>query len=152
MLKIKQLVPEGYCLKCRGCCRFSQEDSVWSPRLLKEETSRVSQIFIVADKSEGTFVCSHLNVSDNNCRVYGSRPFECQLYPFLLSSRENKKFLAVDLNCPFVKDNKDTEMFKAYCVQIADLMKSPAFSAVFKNNTQIFQPYAGVSEIAELEF
>jgi Fe-S-cluster containining protein len=152
MLKIKQLIPEGYCSKCRGCCRFSQKCSAWAPRLLKEEADRIGQISVLAYEPEGNFICSHLDVSDNNCRIYGSRPFECQLYPFLLSGRENKKFLAVDLNCAFVKDNRDTEAFKAYCVQITDLMRSPAFSAVLRNNPQMFQTYAGVFELAEIDF
>jgi Fe-S-cluster containining protein len=152
MIKIKQLIPQGYCLKCRGCCRFSKKHSVWEPRLLAEEKNNVGPIDLVADGQEGAFVCSLLNASDNNCRAYASRPFECRLYPFLLSLKENKKFLAIDLNCPFVKENKDTQAFKAYCAQIAALMKSPAFSEVLRNNPQMFQPYAGVSEITEMDF
>jgi Fe-S-cluster containining protein len=152
MLKIKQLIPEGYCLKCRGCCRFSQKSSAWSPRLLEEEKKEIGRISVLANEQEGTFICSHLNVQDNRCKIYSSRPFECRLYPFLLSLKENKKFLAIDLNCPFAKDNKDTEEFKAYCLQIADLMKSPGFSGVLRNNPQLFQPYTGVSEITEIDF
>ena len=32
-VSLKQFVPSEVCLKCNGCCRYKQADSVWRPKL-----------------------------------------------------------------------------------------------------------------------
>ena len=107
---IKQFVPQEFCLKCRSCCRFKETNSVWSPCLLDEEIQELvdregipaasisidRRIQTVADPGGDGFICPFLNNADNQCRIYNLRPFECQLYPFLINLRKDKVFLTVD--------------------------------------------------------
>lgn len=161
---IKQFVPQEFCLKCRGCCRFKEANSVWSPCLLDEETQGfldkegIPAISISADRriqpiatyDEKGFVCPLLNTADNKCRIYNLRPFECQLYPFLINLRKEKVLLTVDLNCPYVYEKIDTPLAKEYIIYLTAYLNSPKMLKVLKDNPQIIQAYEEVREITEL--
>ncbi len=161
---IEQILPQEVCLKCRGCCRFKKINSAWSPCLLDEEIQDlldkdIPGAFISADKKlllvqnpQGEdFVCPFLNIKDNKCKIYGLRPFECQLYPFLISLRQGKVILTLDLNCPYVnKHLKDTDVKKDTYSLIA-FLNSPACLKTLKDNPQIIQAYEEVMDIIELE-
>lgn len=162
---IKQLVPNDICLKCRQCCRFSAMDSVWLPCLLEEEMqdlldkkdlpavsiSLKRKIQPLPNPQGDGFICPFLDAQDNKCKIYNTRPFECQLYPFLISIRGKKVILTVDLNCPFVKDNLRTKEFKEYAEYLAQFFNSAAQLKILKNNPQIIQAYEEVLDIMELE-
>ncbi|MDD5431680.1 MAG: YkgJ family cysteine cluster protein [Candidatus Omnitrophica bacterium] len=164
--KIKQFIPEEYCLQCKGCCRFAQEDSVWLPCLLDEEKLElidkegIPPVSITADsrvhpvpnpKSEG-FICPLLNIEDNKCKIYLSRPFECQLYPFLLNLRDKKVILTIDLNCPYAREKANSKEFKEYTEYLTTFLNEPAQIKILKANPQILQAYEEVSDIVELNF
>ncbi|MFH1440742.1 MAG: YkgJ family cysteine cluster protein, partial [Candidatus Omnitrophota bacterium] len=115
---IKQFVPSRVCLKCRGCCRFIEADSVWQPSLLENEAEALSKnrttadyitkdkrICLIPSKNKDIFYCAFFDTSKNKCKIYLKRPLECQMYPFLINRRDNKIFLSVDLNCPFIKES-----------------------------------------------
>ncbi len=162
---IKQLIPQEICLKCKGCCRFSQADSVWTPCLLEEEVqelldkkdlppayiSKDRKIQAVPNHADGGFHCAFFNPSQNKCRIYESRPLECQLYPFLISIRDNKVYLTVDLNCHFVKEHLKREKFKEYTEYLAAFLNSPQQLQLLRRNPQIIQAYEEVLDILELD-
>ncbi|MBN2831106.1 MAG: YkgJ family cysteine cluster protein [Candidatus Omnitrophica bacterium] len=162
---IKQFVPSEVCLKCQGCCRFKELSSVWSPCLLDEEI--ISLIdkegipaaslsidrrlnLIPAENKEG-FLCPFLKKGENKCQIYHMRPFECQLYPFLLSMRDKKILLTVDLNCPYVKDKIKSPEFNEYVDYLARYLNSPKQLCTLKENPQVIQAYEDVLGVMELE-
>lgn len=141
-------------MKCDGCCRFVEANSAWFPHFLKEEEKKISKdrFLPISNKKENNFICSFLNVKGNKCKIYGIRPFECRLYPFLLnrSVESGKTFLAIDTNCAFAKENLKKPEFKKYTEYIAALLNSFGFSKLMKNNPQIIQSYPDVLNLAEL--
>jgi Fe-S-cluster containining protein len=160
---IKQIVPQEVCLKCQGCCRFSEQDSVWLPHLLGEEIqellkknfppSLISQdknIRSVPYPKQNNFICSFFQPKDNKCAIYAFRPFECQLYPFLVNRKDDNVFLAVDLRCPFVKESLESQEFKEYIRYLTSFFNSPRRIKILKNNPQIIQIYEDVLNLAEL--
>jgi len=160
---IKQIVPQEVCLECRGCCRFSEQDSVWLPHLLGEEIqellkknfppSLISQdknIRSVPNPAQNNFVCSFSQPKDNKCAIYAFRPFECQLYPFVINRKADKVFLALDLRCPFVKENLESQEFREYIRYLTGFLNSPVRIKVLKSNPQIIQIYEDVLNLAEL--
>ena len=160
---IKQVTTHNYCLNCNGCCRFSEQDSVWLPCLLNEETqellkknfppSLISQdkkIRSLPNPKHNNFVCSFFQPKDNKCAIYAFRPFECQLYPFVINRKADKVFLALDLRCPFVKENLESQKFKEYIRYLTAFFNSPRTIEILKNNPQITQIYKGVLNLAEL--
>ncbi|MCK9603710.1 MAG: YkgJ family cysteine cluster protein [Candidatus Omnitrophica bacterium] len=161
---IKQFVPQEACLKCQGCCRFAKADSVWSPCLLDEEIQELldkeippayisadRRILPIADPQGEGFICAFLNAGENKCRIYAFRPFECQLYPFLINLRGQKVILTVDLNCPYVKDKLKTEAFKEYTEYLASFLNSPEQIRILKDNPQLLQAYEAVTDLVELD-
>jgi Fe-S-cluster containining protein len=161
---IRQLIPEEFCLRCLGCCRFAQVDSAWPPNLSDGDIQellkgKVPPFFILENKkirlsynqNQDNFVCSLLDLKDNKCKAYAFRPLECQLYPFLLNRCKNKVFLALDLKCPFAKKKHKDKIFKEYAQYLAGFLNSPDILKVLKNNLQIIQEYKQVSNIIALD-
>ncbi|MDD4899584.1 MAG: YkgJ family cysteine cluster protein [Candidatus Omnitrophica bacterium] len=160
---IEQFVPQEICLKCQGCCRFREENSVWAPCLLDEEVQALlekenlpactislnKRINPVANPEGEGFICPFLN-RQNQCRIYSCRPFECQLYPFLINLRNKKVLLTVDLNCPYVKENLKSKEFKDYSEYLAAFLDSPEQKKILHENPQLLVAYEEVSEIIEL--
>jgi Fe-S-cluster containining protein len=147
----KQAIPQEFCLKCRGCCRFSQQDSVWKPHLLEEEKSWVAKIRIIPAAGENDYICGNLSCPENKCRIYADRPFECRLYPFLFDRKDNKVFLALDLNCAFVRENNKNPEFEEYTRSLIKLIQSKEYLDILKNNPLLAQEYAGVMDLIELK-
>jgi len=161
---MKQFVPQEVCLKCQGCCRFSSMDSVWSPYLLEEEIQELldkdippalidinRRVRPVPEPAKDTFICAFFNAQENKCKIYGLRPFECQLYPFLLNLRDGKVLLTVDLHCPYIKEKLESRELKEYIAYLSDYLNSPKQLQLLKGNPQILQAYEDVMELLELE-
>lgn len=161
---IKQLIPNEVCLKCQGCCRFNTVNSAWLPCLLDEEIqdlldkdmpsvsiSANRKIYPLPNPQGEGFVCAFFAVQDNKCKIYDLRPFECQLYPFLITLRAKKVILTVDLNCPYVRENLKNREFKEYTDYLIGFLNSPAQLKILKDNPQIIQAYEEALEVMELK-
>ena len=161
---IKQLIPQKFCLACLGCCRFLEPDSCWSPRLLKGEAKNLAQKKLLDKKqlaglrvplrlsrdADNDWACLFLEPRSNKCQAYPYRPFDCQLYPFLLQREENRILLAVDPNCPFAKRQADSLELKKYAAYLIKLLNSPYYQKVLKENRQIIQRYDQAIGLGEL--
>lgn len=161
---IKQIIPQEVCLKCQGCCRFKKIDSAWSPCLLDEEIqdlldkkippaciSSAKKILPIPNPQGEGFICPFLDIKDNKCRIYGLRPFECQLYPFLINFRGKKVILTLDLNCPYVSGHLKDGDFKKYTDSLIAFLNSTAQIRILKDSPQIIQAYEDVLDVIELE-
>jgi len=161
---IKQFVPQEECLKCKGCCRFSEENSVWSPCLLDEEIQelldkKIPSASISMDRrihpvpaQEGGYICPFLDPQENKCKIYGFRPLECRIYPFLICLRDKKVLLTVDLNCPYIKQKLNSKELKEYTDYLAAFLNSPQAIKILKSNPQIIQAYEEVLDLFELNY
>ena len=160
---MKQILSKETCLKCQGCCRFAEEATIWALSLLAKEIKALSarpgvaavisadkRIRPVSSKTKDIFFCPFLSPRDNKCKIYSRRPFECRLYPFVINLSAGKTYLAVDANCPFVKEKLTTTSFKDYAAYLARLLNSETFRKVLKDNPQIIQSYPGAVNIAEI--
>jgi len=161
---LKQFIPEEACLKCLGCCRYAKIDSVWSPCLLDEEVQdflerKIPPALIDAKRrilpvhlpGKDNFICTFLDAKENKCEIYAFRPFECQLYPFLLNLRNKKVFLTVDLHCPYIKEKLKSQELKDYIAYLSAFLNSPEQLRILRDNPQIIQAYEEVLEVVELE-
>ena len=115
-LSLKQFVPCEVCLKCDGCCRYKEADSIWRPKLgMKDQESLADLItgnmvvdgqgYIKSIQKCGGHFCQFLNGVDNTCGIYARRPFECSLYPFILSRTSDAIKVYAHLSCPYVQDH-----------------------------------------------
>ncbi|MCX5709450.1 MAG: YkgJ family cysteine cluster protein [Candidatus Omnitrophica bacterium] len=160
---IRQFVPQEACLKCQGCCRFRVQDSVWSPCLMDEDIqvlldhkippatlSLDKKIVPVPNQQGEGYLCAFLDAPTNKCLVYGFRPFECQLYPFLLSLRQKRVYLTIDLNCPYAKEKLNSQEFKDYVEYLSDFLNAPAQVELLKENPHLLAAYEDVLDVIEL--
>lgn len=158
---IMQFVPGEVCLKCQGCCRFKETSGVWLPGVLNEENYilKNNNLPCFYDKKitpeffekENIFFCPLLNQKENKCAIYKERFFDCQLYPFVLNRKQEKTYLAVDLNCVFVKNNFKTADFDKYVEYLIGLLNSQAYIDILRNNPQIVQIYPEVIDLVAIK-
>ena len=108
-LSLKQFVPSEVCLKCDGCCRYKEANSIWRP---------AGDIKTV--QTCGKHLCEFLNGKDNTCGIYAKRPFECSLYPFILSKTPDAVKVYAHLGCPYVQDHLPRADFDAYAAYLKE--------------------------------
>src|SRR3989338_1811137 len=135
LASLPQFVRQDVCLLCKGCCRFREEKSPWRPRVMTEEAERIEACqntrpgetlvsptmdggYVRALSCNGHFRCAFLNTADNTCGIYHDRPFECRLYPFLITKKGPETAVVVHLSCPYVQDNRHTSAFDSYAAQL----------------------------------
>lgn len=130
---MKQFAPSGYCLRCLGCCRFSENPTIWASagcRLVE---------------SGGGYRCEYLNKKDNRCAIYSKRPLDCRLYPFLLVKRNGSLSLGLHKSCLFVEDKRpNIREYVDYLKKalsrpeaISELRKNPEICADYRENVEI---------------
>ena len=165
---IPQFVPQQVCLSCDGCCRFKEQNSSWRPKIAREEieTARravstlTGKIFskelidpqgrIKAIQHKGVCHCTFFNAKDNTCGIYSHRPFECQLYPFLLARKGEEIFIGVHLNCPFIQQNKDKDSFRQFVDVLKNYFGSDDAKNFLKRNPLLASDYGEYEN--ELEY
>ena len=123
---LKQLIPSDICLKCDVCCRFSDPESDRIPFFLPEERERLSPKerattpILSISSEDGRCRCPFFEPQTHECRIYGYRPLDCQLYPFLLlwNPSHSRVVLGLDTQCPFVQDLTQTQNLLAYAEEV----------------------------------
>ena len=145
-------MPENTCLKCKGCCRFNNIRSKWSPSFLKKEISSFKEKkikFSLREKSKriklvssgNYFFCPFFDNLNNKCSVYKIRPFDCRLYPFLLRRVKKRIFLAIDLNCPYIEKTIESRVFKKYLKTLIKFLKQKIDKEILLDNLQFVGPF-----------
>jgi Fe-S-cluster containining protein len=87
-------------------------------------------------------LCHFLNPGDNTCGIYHARPFECQLYPFLLGREDNQAVLYVHLNCPHIQQHWNDESYQEYSRYLQEFFKRQEAKDFLKNNPSILTDYS----------
>ncbi len=150
-MEIKQIIPQEFCLECQGCCRFSDPESAWKPHLLEEEKAAVGEINIKANPAQDNFICQHLELKSNKCDIYNNRPFDCRFYPFLFNRKNGRFFLSLDTNCAYVSRNGPAQQFQPGVNDLLELVRGERYLDILRRNPQLFQEYAGVLDLVELD-
>jgi Fe-S-cluster containining protein len=140
-MHLKQIIPQGFCHKCEICCRFPAKNSVLAPYFSAPEIERAKAPFIFLprlDNFRGTkanlangkncFFCPFFNQRKNSCRIYAARPFDCQLYPFMVTYDENleKVVLCADRQCPFIEKKLSTAKSQSYLKYLQNFLEENA--------------------------
>lgn len=145
MFELKQFLPQAVCLECQGCCRFSEENSIWQPALLNEEIKIITkdnaakEINLTTKKIKSLpcddyHICSFFDLANKRCRIYNIRPLECRLYPFLINRVKDTIYLSLDLKCPFIKDKLEEREFKDYLNYLVSFLSLPVVSFAIRGN------------------
>ena len=144
-MEVKQFIPSAYCLKCLGCCRFSENPTIWaSPGCRLVESS-------------GGYRCEHLKEKDNRCAVYFKRPLDCRLYPFFLVKRTGRDacptiWLGLHKSCLFIEENRpEVRGYADYLRKnlsrpeaISEIRENPGICADYQENVEIVSRLSGL--------
>jgi Fe-S-cluster containining protein len=160
-IQLKQFVPQEFCLKCDVCCRFSQPDTIWAPFFAASEISNLVENDILPplvftshppdSKKTGAqrinlteikdhYICPCFNPPDQKCKIYPHRPFECQLYPFLLTRKEGRFYVSQDNECPYFKIGP-ADKIKKHIDYLRQEFRSKEIIAFLKQNQELFVEY-----------
>jgi Fe-S-cluster containining protein len=152
-LSLKQFVPSEICLKCNGCCRYREADSVWRPKLGPGDQANLAALITAGDVLDdqayiktvqvcGEHFCKFLHKGDNTCGIYTKRPFECSLYPFILSQTPDALKAYVHLSCPFVQDHLPHAEFDAYAAYLKEFFNRRDIREFLSRNKEMFHDYS----------
>lgn len=151
--QLKQFVPSEVCLKCDGCCRFKSADSPWRPKLGSEESDdlalKITGIDFLDDNGYiktiqdcGNHLCRFLNKEDSTCGTYAHRPFECALYPFILSRSPEGIKVYVHLSCPHIQQNQPAEDFENYVAYLKGFFNRKETGDFLRRNHTFIHDYS----------
>ena len=152
-LSLKQFVPSEVCLKCDGCCRYKEANSAWRPKLGASDQESLAALITAGDVLDsqgyiktiqtcGEHFCRFLNQGDNTCGIYTKRPFECSLYPFILSQTPDAVKLYVHLSCPYVQDHLHRANFDAYVAYLKEFFRREDIRGFLSHNKAMFHDYS----------
>ena len=154
-------LPGLECLSCDVCCRFNDPATDMAPAFSPDERERV----LAAGLARGAFSgaesavgerlwltvdatgarCPAFDRAANGCRVYGSRPLDCRLYPLVLMYDEDGSnvLLGADLACPVVEAMANTPELRAFVERTAALIETSLLDTAFACRAAIgdFKPW-----------
>ena len=164
---LPQYVPSSTCFRCDVCCRFPEGDSFLRPYFTADEIRTAvgsginaarfpdhagSQIELVPDRSGEGFLCPAFDPATSRCRIYESRPIDCQIYPLALmwSVDHAEVVLGWDTKCPFLdergkgqaaEDSGEKFPLKDYAEKIAHLLQEDEAVKTITANPQLIGPF-----------
>jgi len=152
-LSLKQFVPSDVCLKCDGCCRYKHADSIWRPKLGAEDQLSLGVLVTASDVLDergyiktiqncGEHFCRFLKGADNTCGIYSKRPFECSLYPFIISQVQGFVKVYVHLSCPYVQDHLSRPDYDAHVEYLKGFFHRPEIRDFLYRNKAMFHDYS----------
>lgn len=141
---LKQFVPSEVCLACDGCCRFQLADSPWRPKAGDQEILEGvdPQGYLKATLVGTHYQCIHFNSKDHTCGVYAQRPFECSLYPFILSKTKQGLKMYVHLACPYIQEQETKEELAAHIKYVQDYFNQSHIKDFLRNNSRLLHDYS----------
>lgn len=161
-MELKQFIPQEDCLRCEVCCRFGEQHTVWAPKFTQDEVATAVEINKIPPLlfSQPTdtrtehhpaqcinllpcghgFRCSCFTPHKNKCLIYAQRPFECQLYPFLLFEKDGQFFLAQDMKCPSMTSS-DANALRAYKQYLQAAFKKQEYVFFLSQHRDLFSKY-----------
>jgi len=154
MLQLDQIIPDRFCLSCKGCCRFEGPHSVWVVHLAHPDRQGLGidgpVLPLAKQGADSTYACNFLEPETNLCSVYYKRPFECRLYPFLFNRQGLTVFLALDMHCPYAGENYETQRMEEYISYLGRICNSPEVIGLLHKNPQLIQQYQDVLNLVPI--
>ena len=128
---LKSFVPSEVCLKCDGCCRYKEADSIWRP------AGGIKTI-----QTCGKHFCEFFNGKDSTCGIYAKRPFECSLYPFIISLAPYACSIHVHLSCPYVQDHLSRADYDAHVAYLKEFFRRADVRDFLSRNKTMLNDYS----------
>lgn len=172
---MKTITTSDDCLLCRECCKFPEEKRYFAPLFTAEEketalrlgvgehpsfhphrgSASVYQVELQPSQQQaGLFVCPFLAEATNRCRIYPHHPFDCRIWPFLITrSRDGRSIHLVRFggqDCPGLARLSAAEL-AAYVRYITAFVTRPSFLRFLRAHPElIWEEQDGSEHVADL--
>jgi Fe-S-cluster containining protein len=90
---------------------------------------------------QGRCLCAFFRAADHICRVYPLRPFECRLYPFLLTKEKGSAAVSVHLSCPYVQEHRHEEAFERHVKALREYFRQEDVRGFVRRNPSLVKRY-----------
>ena len=101
-----------------------------------------AQAYIKTIQTCGEHFCQFLKGEDNTCGIYNKRPFECSLYPFILSKTPEAVKVYVHLSCPYVQDYLSRAIYDNYVAYLKEFFRREDIRQFLSRNKDMFHDYS----------
>ncbi len=151
------------CQDCRGCCYFPEEEQYFAPIFTKEEIETIAKTrkemptfkpfrdsanvfkidIIPSTRKSGQYVCPFLDEKTHLCGVYGVRPFDCKIWPFMFMKDKNGKTVLASFTkdaCP-ITDSFSEKEYDEYKKSILDFINKENGFALLKSHPDLASDY-----------
>jgi Fe-S-cluster containining protein len=126
---------------------------MWRPKLGMRDKESLAELvtgenvldnqgYINTIQTCGKNFCRFLNSTDNTCGIYTKRPFECLLYPFVLSKAQDFIKVYVHLACPYVQDHMPQADFDAYVSYLKGFFSRQDIREFLSRNKAMLHDYS----------
>ncbi len=157
---LERLLSKADCAACRLCCKFDSYDLWQTPVIYKTLASRILQEYsprmefvkrgehflIKMEKEQGAdvYLCPLLD-EDKGCIMGDDKPFDCEIWPFMIMELCGRKVLTLSPACPVVNSKK----FDDVCIS-AQAAAAEAF-AMADEHPELVRPYLDDHPILAVE-
>ncbi|MCA9408301.1 MAG: YkgJ family cysteine cluster protein [Candidatus Omnitrophica bacterium] len=161
---IPQFVEQKVCLSCDGCCRFSDDKTLWRPKVFPTEIKELNKQETIGKEGftqdgylktiahEQYHRCTFFNCKDNTCQIYFNRPFECQIYPVILHQHNRRIYVCVHLSCPYILEHHGTKKFEQYKEDLRRYFFDDNIYSFLRANASSMGDYSVFSDELEILF
>ncbi|MFH1245221.1 MAG: phosphatidylglycerol lysyltransferase domain-containing protein [Candidatus Omnitrophota bacterium] len=155
-VQLPQIVPPQVCLKCEVCCRYLSPATIYVPYFFPEEIKNIHPEegdFTAAGSAldfkplpvthKDCYICRFFVPQENKCRIYSHRPYDCRLYPFMITYAQDYQsiVLVLDTKCPYCQDKFNTQEFKSYGESLLKALDSPLMAGRVKENRNFISDF-----------
>ena len=123
---MKKITNSKECLALKCCCVFPKKDLCILPYFSSDEAAKVGKGMLTKKgthlfqaksvpslKQKGMHACAFLDEASHKCTIYGKRPLECSMWPFIVGKDKKKGglylYISDETQCPAVKRLKKKE-------------------------------------------
>ncbi len=121
---------------------------------MRQALSKDGYLKTVREKGQNR--CTFLHLDSNKCGIYACRPFECRLYPFLLTNKNGDIAVSVHLSCPYVQESRHSVEFKQHVGVLKAYLSGKEGLRFLQKNPALLGDYSAyrdeIEELFTLEF
>jgi uncharacterized protein len=167
------ILTSGDCLACDVCCRFPEATSPLAPFFANDEKAMAicdgfaPDAFPPGDYGPGDvaflrrhdclYACPAFEHNQNACACYAARPWDCRLYPFMLTYTQDGTGITLGLDgyCPVMAERQATPAFSACAKELAAALDGPllpdivARRGIVTNWKEHVRPLAKLTALSE---
>lgn len=98
--------------------------------------------YMKTSPAHGHHQCVHFNQADSSCRIYTKRPFECALYPFVVSRSVSSVDVFMHLACPYIQDHELSPALAEYQQYLISFFNEETTQVFLKANQDLLHDYS----------